>query len=78
MAVLLKDFPAPPCLILTAKRADDRVWAEALSRGAFDVIAKPFQKAEVVRIVAAAWRRWRLRYPQTAAAAESQAPSTGA
>ena len=31
----------PPLLIVTSKFADERLWAEALHLGAFDVIAKP-------------------------------------
>jgi FixJ family two-component response regulator len=72
MAAGVKGLAAPPCLIVTSQAADDRLWAEALSHGAFDVISKPFSKTDVIRIVTAAWRRWRLRYAQTAAAAESQ------
>jgi len=71
----VKDLPAPPCLIVTSKEADDHMWAEALSHGAFDVIPKPFQKAEVIRIISAAWRRWRLRYGEMAATAESKPPA---
>jgi len=70
----VKDLPAPPCLIVTSSNADDRMWAEALSHGAFDVIPKPFEKTDVIRIVSSAWRRWRLRHGEMAATAESQPP----
>lgn len=77
MVLGIKGLPSPPCLILTAHQADDRLWAEALSNGAFDVISKPFQKTDVVRIVTAAWRRWRHRYAQHATASEPEKPSAG-
>ena len=74
MAARIKDLSAPPCLIVTSQFADDRLWAEALRHGVFDVIAKPFDKADVIRIVTSAWRRWRLRYAPAPTAAESQGP----
>jgi len=64
-----RDLPAPPCLIVTSESGDDRLWAEALSHGAFDVIVKPFNKNDVIRIITAAWRRWRIRYAEPAATA---------
>lgn len=39
-------------LIVTARLADERLWAEALNLGAYDVLAKPFDGGEVVRVVA--------------------------
>ena len=48
----------PPSLIVTSRLADARLWAEALNLGAFDVLAKPFDGAEAMRVVGAAWRAW--------------------
>ena len=48
---------APP-LIVTSRHADDRLWAEALGCGAYDVLAKPFDRRELVRSVSLAWRHW--------------------
>jgi DNA-binding response OmpR family regulator len=31
----------PPSLIVTSRLADERLWAEALNLGAYDVLAKP-------------------------------------
>ena len=36
-----------PCLIVTSRLADDRQWAELLNAGAFDLLAKPFEKSNV-------------------------------
>jgi CheY-like chemotaxis protein len=55
----------PPCVIVTSRLADDRLWAEALQDGAFDLLAKPFDKSDVMRIVHAAWVHWQNRYGVT-------------
>jgi DNA-binding NtrC family response regulator len=47
-----------PYLIVCSTNADDRLWAEALNLGAYDVLAKPFDAKEVFRIIGLAWRRW--------------------
>ena len=60
-----KDLSAPPCVIVTSRLADDRLWAELLKDGAFDLLAKPFDKADVMRIVHAAWVHWQNRYGMT-------------
>jgi DNA-binding NtrC family response regulator len=49
----------PPFLIVTSRLADCHLWAEALNLGAYDVLAKPFDKNEVVRIVSLAWLHWK-------------------
>lgn len=51
-------LPDPPPLIVTSRLADERLWAEALNLGAFDVLAKPFDRTEAMRVVGAAWRAW--------------------
>jgi len=57
-----KGLAAPPCLIVTSRQADDREWAELLHAGAFDLLAKPFEKSNVMRIVQSAWVHWQSRY----------------
>jgi len=47
--------PDPPALIVTSRVADDYLWAEALNLGAYDVLAAPFEPAEVVRVLSSAW-----------------------
>ncbi len=51
-------LPDPPPLIVTSRLADDRLWAEALNLGAFDVLAKPFERTEATRVLEAALRAW--------------------
>jgi DNA-binding response OmpR family regulator len=46
----------PPPLIVTSRLADERLWAEVLNLGGYDVLMKPFDPVEVVRVVSLAWR----------------------
>ncbi|HWB86093.1 MAG TPA: hypothetical protein VG675_18260 [Bryobacteraceae bacterium] len=39
----------PPALIVTSKHPDDRLWAEVLNLGAYDLLAEPFRPDEVFR-----------------------------
>ena len=45
----------PPLLIVASRLADEYLWAEALNLGAYDVLAKPFDADEVVRVLRSAW-----------------------
>jgi DNA-binding NtrC family response regulator len=49
----------PPTMIVTSRLADDLLWAEALNLGAYDVLAKPFDRTELLRSVRLAWEHWR-------------------
>jgi DNA-binding NtrC family response regulator len=55
---LISALPDPPLLIVASHMADERLWSECLNLGAWDVLAKPFDRQEVLRVVAAAWRHW--------------------
>jgi DNA-binding response OmpR family regulator len=50
-----------PRVIVSSRLADDRLWAEVLNLGGFDVLMTPFERAEVLRCVDMAWRRWQDR-----------------
>lgn len=63
------DVPDAPCLIVTSRQADDRLWVEALNLGAYDVLAKPFDRGEVIRTLANAWQHWSTRHNRKCAAA---------
>jgi DNA-binding response OmpR family regulator len=56
---LLSTLPAPPLLVVTARDADDSLWAEVLNLGAYDVLSKPLDRAEVTRIISLAWLHWK-------------------
>jgi len=55
-------FRDPPLFIVTSRLADARLWAEALNLGAYDALVKPFDAAEVIRILSLAWQHWRERH----------------
>ena len=58
MLAQLALLPNPPFLIVTSLLADEQLWAEALNIGAYDVLAKPFDRKEVIRIFSLAWLHW--------------------
>jgi DNA-binding NtrC family response regulator len=53
----LEVSPGAPDLIVTSRLADEHLWAEVLNRGAYDVLAKPFDAEEVGRIIGQALQR---------------------
>jgi CheY-like chemotaxis protein len=55
-------LPAPPCVIVTSRLADDGLWMKLLGEGAFDLLSKPFDPSEVMRIIHSAWVHWQNRY----------------
>lgn len=55
----LSVLPNPPLLVVTSYDADDRLWAEVLNLGAYDVLSKPFDRSEVTRIISLAWLHWK-------------------
>jgi DNA-binding response OmpR family regulator len=57
----LQTLVRPPKLIVTSRNADERLWAEALNMGAYDVLAQPFEREEVERVVRSANRHFAAR-----------------
>ncbi len=55
----LNRHPVPPRLIVMCHAADDRLWADVLDRGGYDVLGEPFDPREVIRVVSLAWRQWK-------------------
>ena len=50
---------ARPSLIVSSRLADERLWADVLSFGAFDLLlGAPFEPDEVLRVTASAWSAW--------------------
>lgn len=48
-----------PRLIVSSRLADDRLWAEVLNLGAFDLLlGAPFEPEEVLRVTESAWSAW--------------------
>jgi CheY-like chemotaxis protein len=58
----IASLPDPPFLIVTNRLVDERFWAEALNRSAYDVLAKPFDRTEVVRVLSLGWLHWKVRH----------------
>lgn len=58
LLALSQSLSNPSFLIVTSQEADDRLWAEVLDSGAYDVLAKPFHSQEVFRSIGLAWRHW--------------------
>lgn len=44
-------------LVVAAPSADDRLWAEVLNCGGFDILIQPFVREEAERVIAAARRK---------------------
>jgi len=44
-------LPAPPQLIVSCRQADNRLWAEVLNLGGYDLLCTPFNSSEVERVV---------------------------
>src|ERR1035437_5970841 len=56
---LTQQIPSRPLLIVASRLADERLWAEVLNIGAYNVLATPFDPPEVYRVVSFAWQTWR-------------------
>ena len=57
--------------------APERLWAEALNLGAWDVLAKPFEADEVIRIVSIAGQHWEDRHGVYHSRTEQRKSATG-
>jgi DNA-binding NtrC family response regulator len=48
--------PVPPTFLVSSRLADERLWAEVLNLGAFDLLlGGPFDREEVLRVLENAW-----------------------
>ena len=71
----LRCLVRPPLLIVTSRTADEHLWAEVLNLGGYDVLAEPFERDEMVRIVASARRHFDYQ-PERAGAREADLVTT--
>jgi DNA-binding NtrC family response regulator len=59
-AVRILASAAPrPCVILTSSVVDDYVWREIVTRGGYDVLAKPLRRDDAVRAIRLAMTYWK-------------------
>jgi DNA-binding NtrC family response regulator len=52
----IRRLASRPHLIVTSRLADERLWAEVLNLGGYDVLAQPLDRDEAERVVASAAR----------------------
>ncbi len=52
----IQRLPQTPLLIVTARLADEYLWAEVLNLGGYDVLSQPFQVTELLWVFSNAWR----------------------
>jgi DNA-binding NtrC family response regulator len=50
-----------PNLIVSSRCADERLWAEVLNLGGYDVLYTPFEASEAMRVISLAWQQWNHR-----------------
>lgn len=55
----LAGLAEPALLIVASRTADDYLWAEVLNLGGYDVLVKPYEPQEVVRVISLAWLHWK-------------------
>ena len=51
---LTRKSPEEPLLIVSSRCADEKLWAEVLNLGGFDVVAKPFDLEELRHVLVTA------------------------
>ena len=56
-------MPSPPLVVVSSIHADDYLWAEALNLGAYDVLSKPVERTEAIRVFNGAWMGHACSYP---------------
>jgi DNA-binding response OmpR family regulator len=66
----LRRLDRPPLLIVASRTADEQLWAEVLNIGGYDVLAQPFERDEIVRVIASARRHFDYR-PEPATAQQT-------
>jgi DNA-binding response OmpR family regulator len=59
----LQSMGSPPLLLVVSRHADESLWAEVLNLGGYDVLLKPFDRSEVMRVLGMAWRQWSAAHP---------------
>ena len=53
----LLELPVIPSVVVISRQANDDLWADVLSSGAYDVLSMPFDRRELIRVVGMAWRQ---------------------
>lgn len=53
----VRHLSSSPLVVVSSFHADDYLWAEALNLGAYDVLTKPIERMEAIRVFNSAWMR---------------------
>jgi two-component system, NtrC family, nitrogen regulation response regulator NtrX len=61
----IQGLPHAPLVIVISRLADCQLWSEALNLGAYDVLAKPLNQSEVLRVLNSAWVHQKQAHPAT-------------
>jgi len=64
------DSRPTPRLVVVSRLADERLWAEVLSRGAYDLLLKPLHHTEVNWVLTHAFLDWKREKEATAASGQ--------
>ncbi|MEP6538245.1 MAG: response regulator [Bryobacteraceae bacterium] len=54
---VLRELPTAASVVVISRQANDDLWSDVLSTGGYDVLSKPFDRRELVRVVGMAWRQ---------------------
>ncbi len=60
----LSGLACPPHLVVSTPMADERLWAEVLNLGGYDVLLTPFEPDEVLRVSTGAWLAWKQNFAE--------------
>ena len=52
----VSEIKPSPSVIVTSRHADETLWADVLNSGGYDVLPKPFDRSEAIRVLGMAWR----------------------
>jgi len=61
-------------VIVASRLADERLWAEVLNLGGYDLLAKPFDRDELVRVIAMAARHSAQKHARRSSARSARWP----
>jgi DNA-binding NtrC family response regulator len=73
-----QELEFPSNLIVCSSLPDEYLWAEVLNLGGWDVLVKPFESHEVLRVAYTAWQSWKRRSGETIRRAKSKSATVSA
>jgi DNA-binding NtrC family response regulator len=55
----IRRLPYTPRLIVACLLATDALWADVLSCGGYDILARPFEQQEILHSISMGWLSWK-------------------